>query len=182
MTLSFSQKYPQRMGDLAGQPNYFVQKIWTGLTPAGLIPDELFDSWYDKVEEYGINLNIKTTPKFHTIREDKSNRWKDGNDIHFVINNRTKDRFQFAPIIKCKGIQYISITYIEYYPIVYLGNTQESWMPFYWENPYDNEDGYGVEQMKELAVNDGFNSIEDFFKYFDSDFTGKIIHWTNLKY
>ena len=55
-------------------------------------------------------------------------------------------------------------------------------MPFYWQNPLDDEDGYGLDQMETLAIADGFDSIEDFFKYFTNDFTGKIIHWTDLKY
>lgn len=193
MTLPFSQTWPSRMGELAGQPNYFTNKIMKSMWLN--YPDETRKLVIGRTtkqarrfmeiqpfEDLTVGESQLLPPKLHTIREDKSNRWKAGNDIHFVINNRTKNRLQFAPIIKCKGTQYISIIYIDDYPIVYLGDTQESCMPFYWENPYDSEDGYGVEQMKELAMNDGFNSIEDFFKYFDSDFIGKIIHWTDLKY
>ena len=54
-----------------------------------------------------IKINVK--PKKHTIRKDEKDRWKVGNDIHFVINNRTKNRFQFAPITKVKSIQIIKI-------------------------------------------------------------------------
>lgn len=28
----------------------------------------------------------------------------------------------------------------------------------------------------------GFDSVKDFFRYFNKDFKGKIIHWTDLKY
>lgn len=33
-----------------------------------------------------------------------------------------------------------------------------------------------------LAKNDGFIDLADFLNWFKSDFTGKIIHWTNFKY
>jgi len=36
--------------------------------------------------------------------------------------------------------------------------------------------------INHLAKNDGFEGIEDFFKWFNEDFKGKIIHWTNYKY
>jgi hypothetical protein len=35
--------------------------------------------------------------------------------------------------------------------------------------------------MNELAKNDGFNSIDDFFGWFNTDFKGKLIYWEKLK-
>lgn len=48
-------------------------------------------------------------------------------------------------------------------------------------------DGYkqrwnGTDLIEKIAINDGFDSVDDFFSWFKDDFTGKIIHWTNLKY
>lgn len=191
MTLPFSTKWPDRMGELAKQPNYFVEKILLGLY--NMSPRRIIElkKYYQKVPVYSsefrsfieaVHYRDILKPKLHTIREDAHGRWKRGMKIHFVINNRTKNRFQFAPVLECVSIQYISICYVDDYPIVYLGETMESVMPFYWENPSNDEDGYGVEQMKQLAINDGFPSIEAFFQYFDSNFNGKIIHWTDLKY
>lgn len=45
-------------------------------------------------------------------------------------------------------------------------------------------EGYEVE---ELAINDGFEAVEDFEDYFikqmeNDEFSGKIIHWTDFKY
>jgi len=37
-------------------------------------------------------------------------------------------------------------------------------------------------EVLKLARNDGFESLHEFFKWFDKDFTGKIIHWSNKKY
>jgi hypothetical protein len=38
------------------------------------------------------------------------------------------------------------------------------------------------EKIDELARNDGFDSTDQFFCYFDKDFSGRIIHWTNTRY
>jgi hypothetical protein len=41
----------------------------------------------------------------------------------------------------------------------------------------------GLEQdLNKLSKNEGFNLVDDFFRFFNKDFEGKIIHWTNYKY
>jgi hypothetical protein len=90
--------------------------------------------------------------------------------IDFFINTRKKDMFRFAPKIPVISTQEIDISN------PYPKNTE--WMPNVW---IDNKKLNSIE-IFELAKNDGFDSIEDFFNYFNQDFTGKIIHWTNLKY
>lgn len=183
MTLSFTQT-------IDGKPNYFIEKIWEGLFPN--INGNTSETYLEYQESYlhkflgywdgtGDMWHEPVNPKVHTIREDKSNRWKAGNYIHPVINNRTPNRFQFAPVIKCVSTQYFQILYENSRPTVYIGNTEDDCAPFYFTEP-DEDVTYGEQQMKVLAINDGFDSIEDFFKYFNENFTGKIIHWTDLKY
>ena len=36
--------------------------------------------------------------------------------------------------------------------------------------------------IKRLSKNDGFDSIEDFWSFFNQDYQGMIIHWTDTKY
>ncbi len=194
MTLSFSTKWDKRMGELAGHPNYFIDNIWDCIVDKDVKVNGTYDDLY-KVRQWRKfyrDYHNKTgecwdskpgsQPKPHTIRHYPHDRWEAGMDIHMVINNRTKNRFQFAPVVKCVSTQYISISYQDSYPVVFIGNTKGSAMPFYWENLKGYEDGYGVEQMQQLALNDGFPSVEAFFQYFNKDFKGKIIHWTDLKY
>lgn len=187
MTLGFSTKWPQHMG---GQRNYFPEKIWAGINPSDGDRYKFFGSgWHSRdgicqmAKGYpqweGIN-DWDDRPKLHTIREDPHNRWKVGMKIHPVINNRTKDRLQFAPTIVCTEVQYIRIVWTDGLPVVHIGDTKESVMPWYWD--FNEEDGYGLDQMKMLAQNDGFDSVEQFFWWFNSDFTRKIIHWTDFKY
>ena len=38
------------------------------------------------------------------------------------------------------------------------------------------------EEIQKLSLNDGFDSCEDFFAWFNEDFSGKIIHWTPFRY
>ena len=169
MTLSFSIKWPDRMGDLAGQPNYFIEKIWGG------VPEYLQGRYYDRfveqhLQKFGDDWDYTleaVTPKLHTIRLDPSNRWKSGMKIHPVINNRTPNRFQFAPTMECVSVQRINIHY-------HWGGLAPSVRI---DGKLLNED-----DLLQLALNDGFPSVGAFFAYFNTDFSGNLIHWTDLKY
>jgi len=157
MTLGFSQK-------LNGKPTHFVEKICMGLT------------WLDfhidtKKCKFDDTVYIHSKPKIHTIREDKNNRWKPGNQIHFVINNRTKSRYQFAPVVPVVSIQPIEIKWIGTEVHIYIANSDLNQNPELFK-----------QKVLQIAQNDGFDTLEDFFAYFNKDFIGKIIHWTPFKY
>lgn len=118
---------------------------------------------------------IKSGEKIHTIREDKPNRWKKGNKIHFATGVRTKNYNQFFEG-ECKSVQKIEITHKGNKIFVEIeGRPPHVWIHF-------RNDKYIHPGIEKLAKNDGFNNIEDFFKWFDKDFKGKIIHWTELTY
>ena len=108
---------------------------------------------------------IKDGSKIHTIREDKHDRWKEGNTIHFATGVRTKKYKQFI------GGQCISTQNIE---IKHL--------PTGISIKIDGKELGGFYELHKLAVNDGFDGIDSFYKWFNKDFSGKIIHWTALKY
>lgn len=114
MTLAFST-------EINGEPTGFIPKIWAGLVEQSDLTwtdRNYFESKYQ--EKYGWDLFNQNwilyqpyfTPKVHTIRKDSKDRWKVGSKIHFVINNRTKDRFQFAPVLEVTRIQDIDIKYL----------------------------------------------------------------------
>lgn len=161
MTLSFS-KY------LNNKPTYFVEKIWAGLLPEyrgaiiALQPDYLKATPNDpKIRMFGM-----LKPKIHTLREDPSNRWKKDNKIHFVINNRTPYRFQFAPTIPCTNIQSVLIDKHYGTPQIYIDEVLLR----------------GDENYLQFANNDGFDSVEEFYDCFRIGWEGKLIGWTNHKY
>ena len=181
MILPFSTKFPD------GTPTYFIEKIWMELAchhPSELVTKDDYENAY--FEKIGANWgypNVPFFPKRHTIREDLHDRWKPGMKIHMVVFNRSKNRVQFAPVLECKSVQYVRIIQDNYLtgkendPCLYIGDQPdyEDCMPFYYK-------GYGETEMEQLAKNDGFNSVEHFFSWFNKDFNGKIIHWTDLKY
>ena len=168
MILPFMTKFP------GGTETEFVEKI-LACTGCEDLPDSslkkianmLAPDFYDA--DWMIpELTECFTPKKHTIREDLKNRWKAGNKIHFVINNRSKNYFQFAPVKICVSVQEIEI----------------KWVTEYVNDTVIKIDGKNLDiyQMQQLAWNDGFSHVAAFQQYFDTDFKGKIIHWTDLRY
>lgn len=116
---------------------------------------------------------IKSGSKIHTIRTDKSNRWKPGMFIHFAKGVRTKNYINFHMGF-CHSVQQLKIEYIPY-----EGQTKGLVADI-----FVSIDGrlLNNEEVNVLAKNDGFQSASDFLEFFDKDFTGKIIHWTDFKY
>ena len=125
-------------------------------------------------------------PKLHTIREDKNDRWKPGTKIDFFINCRQPSMFRFAPVLPVVSTQKIEIVYSGgslNYASIYIDG--ELFLNNY--NPHQVIKGVKSDDEKEekiikLAQNDGFDTIEDVLAYFNKDFKGKIIHWTDLRY
>ena len=117
--------------------------------------------------------------KIHTIREDKNNRWKKGNLIHFATGMRTKNYNQFKIDI-CKSVQKIEIKYR-------LGFNDEKRIPSVFVDGKKFVEGLEIgysdfPKLIELINNDGFELAKDFFDWFNKDFKGKIIHWTDYLY
>lgn len=106
--------------------------------------------------------------KVHTFREDSMNRWNKGKTIHFATGTRTKNYKQFGVGV-CTGFQKVRIVHpapgSNRPPVVMIDGRMLT-----------QDDVYG------LALRDGFSSVEDFFKWFSADFSGKIIHWTDFRY
>lgn len=116
--------------------------------------------------------------KIHTIRADIHNRWKEGRMIQFAIGVRTK-QFQIFMLDVCTGTQKIEIKYnpgggVNVFIDDELFHYQTSW-GLAWSPETKSK-------MDDLARSDGFNSISEFFQWFNKDFEGKLIHWTNKRY
>lgn len=165
---------------LNGKPTYFVEKIWESILQKGI----QFKTFEMKIAIGALpdDYKIKThKPKIHTIREDKNNRWKPGVLIDFFINTRTKNMFRFAPRIPVVSVQKIQIAWSggEINTIdIWIDN--ECYVANY--SPDYNSSKQRQQRMESIAYNDGFDSVEDFLAYFNTDFSGKLIHWTDKKY
>lgn len=108
--------------------------------------------------------------KIHTIRK-QTTRWKPGKKIHFAIGIRTKDYKCFKEGV-CKSVQDIEIRYVN----------PDSDYPAVWIDGKEHRVFHRPCVLLQLAMNDGFKNLEDFFTWFDADFSGILIHWTNRKY
>lgn len=188
MILSFSTQ-------LNGKPTNFVEKIWKcfkTLNPEfhqNLI--KVIDE-KESVSPYPVDVSIfnNCMPKMHTIRKDEKNRWNSCRNIHFVINARQKNMKHFAPVLPVISTQKIEIKY-NYFKKEQLSINKPFNVictiliddKFYGDAYfYEGKVTQNSHTLKPLFENDGFDSIDEFFEYFNTDFTGKIIHWTDLKY
>lgn len=167
---------------LNGKPTYFVERIHKGIRENYMLAPVDPSIHYPK--DYNFVAKDKLPAKLHSIREDKSDRWKPGTKIDFFINCRQKDMFRFAPVLSVVSIQEIEIKYFS------RGKKKQITI-FIDKKKYvciDYTFGVNVTDfdkqklMLEFVKNDGFDSLKDFINYFNKDYKGKIIHWTDKKY
>ncbi len=104
--------------------------------------------------------------KIHTIRQDPRRRWQQGKKIHMATGVRTKNYECFREDT-CRFNQAIWIRPTDRTVLVGLCGGMHLL----------SEKGVDA-----LAKNDGFNSTEDFWKWFNKDFNGVIVHWTDFIY
>lgn len=113
---------------------------------------------------------IKSGSKLHTIRKDELLRWKKGMTMHMATGVRTANYKCFKKTI-CTSIQSIRIVHFDG-----QGHCKS------WASVWIDGKPMSDNQVRKLAVNDGFESPSEFFKWFNTNFTGRIIHWAKKKY
>ncbi|MDE5525244.1 MULTISPECIES: hypothetical protein [Elizabethkingia] len=162
MILSFKTK-------INGKPTLFPEKIF-----AGLIKNKIIPASKEFFECYRMPPNVtELKPKIHTIREDNANRWNPGIMIDYFIGTRTVNMFRFAPRIQVISTQTIFLDY----------SSKSNIMNVIIDGKHQRGD-----KLKILAENDGFESYDDFVKYFKNHVPEgsitklKLIHWTDFKY
>lgn len=117
-------------------------------------------------------------PKRHTIR--LGQRFKGGELLHMATGVRSKHYIQFNKgiyaLYRCKSVQRIDISFrSERCIAIYIDKKLK-----FCKN---KEHVFGLEWFYEFVKNDGFNNVEQFFKWFDKPIrNAQIIHWTDLKY
>lgn len=158
--------------DIDDQPNYFVEKIWKGLTSLSV---HLEKDYYQYLQRHLEKFNRSwdgdqytefLEPKLHTIRKDVDDLWRAGMEITMVIDKDSPQEFQFAPILSCQSIQKIE-----------LHKTDNGWVQIRIDGRF-----LTAEEVQQFAVNDGFSNADALYAYFKGSFKGKLIHWTAFKY
>lgn len=105
--------------------------------------------------------------KIHTIRQDKTDRWKVGNSIQMSTDVRTPQQNCFANA-SCLSTQTILIERTD----DDLAKTKV----------FVDGRELTLQETQVLAFNDGFENLAAFWLWFSEGFEGKIIHWTTHKY
>lgn len=119
---------------------------------------------------------ILSGKKIHTLRI--SGRWRVGIAIQFATGARTKNYEQFHSGI-CKGVQDVEIKYTDMRGAVEIyidGKHYGTWHRFI------PEKSVNASAVLTLANNDGFETVNEFLNWFQRDFKGYLIHWTEFKY
>ena len=176
--LKFSQVWPERMGEWAGKDTDFRSKIW-----AMLHDDHGFFQYGEMTYEWQTDYNDKvkdSTPKLHTIR--RGQKYQAGDIVKPISVSPDGEEFQFAPEMKIASVQDIEIrgysdrdsksfwVRIDSKPFGRIGFSKHT--DRVWTN----------EEIIEITSNDGFDAFSQFFKYFNKDFQGQILHFTDLRY
>ena len=157
----------------AGQPTYFVEKVWQALYNLGLSYGGKFLE--QELENFS-NPSHFITPKWHTIRA--GNRWKAGDWFSPRVwsgKPYASKQIEFAPPIQIKqtidveiGIDAPHYTYI----LV----------------PQETKDTYIMLPATDVARNDGlsFDDFQNWFKPYckttEDMFKGQIIIWGDVEY
>ena len=114
---------------------------------------------------------IKDRTKIHTIRADKHDRWKEGMKIHFWRGNPRNVKshpyaFGEGVVEKIDTVKFL-LPYRGQFPSVKLNGHLQC-----------------PSEIVQLAKDDGFDSVNDFFEWFlrsptsgENIWQGKIIHW-----
>jgi hypothetical protein len=120
---------------------------------------------------------ILSNDKKHTIRTDRSERWKKGHKIHFWRGNPRNTKATPKPhefhLLHCTGVQKIEMIF---------GEGEE----FKVDVSVDNR-LLTPSEVAVLAINDGFDTTAEMLLWFQDNiegnsFKGRLIHWTKLRY
>jgi len=163
----------QFLENINGKETNFKAKIWAGIysdNRSGMSLDERPDFFISKIPEpNGFWTAFK--PKIHTIRQDKKNRWSEGQLIHFKTwegRPHHSKNIEIAPAMRVKSVQKIELKFYR--------KTNKLLMLLV------DDKNLGLSEIHKLAINDGFEDIESMIAYLGRNFSGKIIHWTDFSY
>jgi hypothetical protein len=169
MEVVFATNFPEHIERIGGKPTNFKPKLWQGFAQLDLnnLMEAEYLKYLLKLSKEDIDLIGHVGSKITTIRRDKENLYHPGTVIEFYDDAGN----ELAPPMKCVSTQGIYIKWFSRYGD-WMGDTLT----------FVDSIALRGKEVELIAQNDGFDRVEDFFTYFNKDFKGKIIHWTNLKY
>lgn len=153
MNLTISNTYPD------GSLTYFEEKIWACLLAFNILKVEDFHLYFSG--DKNIFIKVAEHAKYHQITANIGLRAC--NNIRFMMDN-----WQIIPEIPCKSVQKIQIKYkpeLSVIPMVFI-----------------DDKNLCVKEVAELAIQEGFDNAEQFYKSYPDNLIGRINHWTNLRH
>lgn len=161
--IAFSTHFPDRMGELAGKPTRFPEKLITMIDPYGE-NDVLNDLVYtlSKDDVYNFNFRPNYLPKTTTIRSNydywKSKEGKLLQPFFWAGKPYRSKQVVFCPEVRLVRVDKIHITKYVYFPDIDLGAI----------SPYEE---------RRLIENEGFDHPDHFWRWFDQDFEGALLEF-----
>lgn len=117
--------------------------------------------------------------KIHTFRTDKSNRWKQGNTIQHWLGNPRNVKQKPKPHEFGKRVKHIHVCTGTQKVKIYLYHKKRDVIIIDGKRISDT-------QFDHIAINDGFTTWGEMrgwiLNMYGRKWSGKIIHWTELKY
>jgi len=169
MKLQFATFFPKRMPIMGGLPTDFKAKLWQGFAKMDLnnLNSSKYIEYLKRLTPAEVALIGHVNPKLHTIRTDENDEIHPGVEIYFFDDLD----LIIAPPLECTHTQKIMIDRV--------GCTG-----FWRMDVVVSIDGRVLQHWEVLTLsrNEGFDSPDDFFEFFDKDCMKKIIHWTKIKY
>jgi len=167
--LTFSRVFPS-YHPRAGEPTYFVEKIWNSICWDNGIPEQQFPIPY----HIGIDFRNTDEKKNHTIRA--GHRWKAGDWFSPRVWSdkpyRSK-QIAFAPDIEVKKVWNFDIRFED---VDRSFNVILNGINIYYEGPHGLG---GSDKINWIPANDGLSNTDffDWFKWPNHEFSGQIICW-----
>jgi hypothetical protein len=116
--------------------------------------------------------------KIHTVRNFRKVKPKLGETLYMYTGLRTRNCELITNKETLKGIDIVRI---------YISHVScEIWINIEYKDQNSNNK-LNLQQMEEFAINDGFDDLPDFIKWWMDgynlvDFRGNLLHWTNSRY
>lgn len=165
MILGFKSYFPW------GEPTLFFQKIIASVAVDPVNPQASPGNMFSSYQ-----------PKIHSIREGQ--RFKAGDLLHMATGVRSKHYNQFnkgiEQLSRVKSVQRFDLACRNPDRIILFVDRQIMYVRNFSNTTHIEN---GLDWMHEFAMNDGFQDIDQFFRWFRKPIrNGQVIHWTDKKY
>lgn len=169
--IQFSTHYPERMGEKAGQRNYFPEKVISGVVDnRGYLLADHQKHILDCAPYVDESILDSCTPKTSTIRKNYD-YWKskEGQMIQpFFWEGKP---YRSKHVVFCPEVKLERVMNVKIVPKYNMVRTYDS------ENMHFGAMLYSSDELSGFIQSEGFDSAEDFFMWFNEDYEGALLEF-----